>query len=117
MISLNWIKCGNDSWCSLNVVNLNNMHFNSLEGVYIIWHAGVNPKVVRVGQGDIKDRLFKHREDEEVQKYSNLGLFVTWARTSVVERDGIERYLGETLKPLVGSKFPDALPIEVNFPW
>jgi hypothetical protein len=32
-------------------------------------------------------------------------------------RDGIERYLAETLKPKVGEAFPQAPPIAVNLPW
>ena len=32
-------------------------------------------------------------------------------------RDGIERYLGEYLKPKVGTNFPEAVPIPIQLPW
>lgn len=56
--------------------------------------------------------------------YSPEGLFVTWARIHPSERDGVERYLAETLRPLVGTRHPNAAPIyvveppiPVNLPW
>jgi len=88
-----------------------------MEGVYIIWHAGPNPATVRVGQGVIKDRLSFHRNDPEILAYKNFGLFATWASVSNENCDGVERYLAESLKPKVGTQFPDVYPIEVNLPW
>jgi len=116
-LTLEWIKCEGDTWCSLLTVNLAHSHFDQLEGVYIIWHAGQNPATVRIGQGVIRDRLSAHRQDPEILRYSQYGLYVTWA--SVVEsyRDGVEKYLGEALNPLVGTRLPDASRIEVNSPW
>jgi hypothetical protein len=35
----------------------------------------------------------------------------------LVYRNGVERYLANTLRPIVGSAFPDVPPIEVNLPW
>lgn len=116
MLELNWTKCERNSWCGLITLNLSHRHFDNLEGVYIIWHGGNNPKTVRVGQGEIRDRLGKHREDNEILAYNNYGLFVTWARVVKEHRDGVERYLAERLKPLIGSTFPNVTPIGVNLP-
>jgi len=88
-----------------------------MEGVYIIWHGGQDPATVRVGQGFISDRIKAHREDPDILAYKEYTLFVTWARVEKNYRDGIERYLTETLNPKVGSHFPDVYPIEVNPPW
>lgn len=117
MISLNWIKCQGSNWCKLSTVNLQHKHFSNLSGVYIIWHGGSSPRVVRVGQGIIKDRLVQHRTGPLVQQYANQELFVTWARVSNQSSDGVEGFLAENLKPLVGSNFPNVVPIEVNLPW
>src|SRR5437867_12060421 len=110
-LQVDWIKCAGGGWCPLLTVDLNDAHFDNFEGVYIIWHGGQNPWTVRVGQGLIRDRLAAHRQDEQILEYSHLGLFVTWARVSVANRDGVERYLAEVLQPKIGSRFPDALPI------
>lgn len=115
MTSLVWVKAKSGDWLSLNTFNLDGV--NTTMGVYIIWHGGNEPKVVRVGQGDIADRLACHREDSEVQAYAHLGLMVTWAAVSAREADGIERYLADEWKPLVGDRWPAANPIRVNSPF
>jgi hypothetical protein len=35
-------------------------------GVYVIWHEGNPSRVVRVGHGEIRERLHYHQEDPEV---------------------------------------------------
>lgn len=72
-----WNKCQGEAWCSLNKVNLSNEHFDGMDGVYIIWHGGPTPRVVRVGQGVIRDRFATHRQDEEIQTYADLTLYVS----------------------------------------
>jgi len=116
-MNVEWNKCKGNEWCPLNTVDLEHSHFEGLEGVYIIWHAGANPATVRVGQGVIRDRLAAHRKDEDIQAYSNLGLYATWASVAVTYRDGVEAFLAEHLNPKVGDRFPDREPIEVNLPW
>ena len=116
MTYLNWVKCGDGAnWCPLETVTLDEVNAS---GVYIIWHEGNPGRVVRVGQGDIKDRLCKHRKDKDVLAYKSSGILrVTWASVPLFQRDGVERYLANTWSPLVGDVFPDALPIAVNSPW
>lgn len=116
-LSLNWIKCQGDVWCNLMTVNLSHVHFRGLEGVYIIWHGGQNPRVVYVGQGAIADRLAAHREELTNTQYSSLGLFVTWASVDPAYRDGVERILADRLPPLRGERHPSAVPVSVNLPW
>ena len=113
MLQLDWIKCNNgNSWCPLTGVDLSSVSTN---GVYIIWHSGNPSRVVRVGQGDIANRLSAHRNDPAITQYP--GLWVTWAAVPAAQRDGVERYLGDTWRPLVGDAFPNAHPIAVNSPW
>ena len=116
-MQMNWIKCQGNVWCNLHTVDLNHSHFNNLEGVYIIWHGGSNPKTVYVGQGNIRERLTQHRSNAQIQLYSGLGLFVTWASVSSLHRDGVERFLADNLHPLVGHVYPTAMPIQVIIPW
>jgi hypothetical protein len=114
---LEWIKCNGQQWCDFMNLNLDHPHFNNLGGVYIIWHGGPTPHVVRVGQGIIKDRLRAHQSDQEIIKYQNNSLYVTWAEVPLVYRDGVERHLAEKWGPLVGARFPEVPSIEVNSPW
>jgi hypothetical protein len=112
-----WNTCGNDNhWCSLQSLDLDSI--GDVGGVYIIWHEGNPGRVVRVGQGDIGDRLGKHRNDSKVTQYAKHGtLRVTWASVPLNQRDGVEKYLADTWRPLVGDAFPNVLPIAVNSPW
>ena len=116
-MNVEWIKCKGDKWCTLATVNLQDRHFDGLEGVYIIWHGGSNPATVRAGQGVIRDRLATHRNDREVQAFSHLNLLVTWASVESAYRDGVEAFLADQLNPKVGERFPNRTPIEVNLPW
>lgn len=112
-----WIKCTGDSWCKLNTVNLDHEHFDGVGGVYVIWRNGHQGAYVRVGQGEIRNRLAVHRQDKEVQSHGASGtLYVTWARVGAGDRDGVERYLYDRLNPLVGERAPDVDPVEVNLP-
>lgn len=109
---LDWNSCEGNVWCPLSNLNLQHPHFSDAEGVYVIWSGN---RVVRVGQGVISDRLSAHRNDPAVTRYADLR--ATWAKVAGVYRDGVERFLGDALKPLVGDAFPAAVPIPVNFPW
>jgi hypothetical protein len=116
-MALEWIKCEGNQWCNFNNVNLSHSHFIELGGVYIIWHGGQSPWTVYVGQGLIAERLAAHRQEKEILQYSPLGLFVTWAKASVTDRDGIELFLAQKLQPRVGHRYPSVNPIPVNLPW
>ena len=112
-MQLSWQNCQGDVWCSFMAVDLSHSHFDEMEGVYIIWQH--NGPVVRVGQGIIKDRIADHRTTQAITKYESLR--VTWAPVSTLYRDGVERYLANTLEPKIGDTFPDENPITVNLPW
>ena len=115
MLNLNWRKCNGDVWCSLKNLDLSKV---PEQGVYVIWHGGDSPHVVRVGQGDIDRRLLAHRTDPDILSYAKYGgLYVTWAPVPAHQRDGVERHLRDKWNPLVGDAFPDAQPIAVNSPF
>ena len=111
---LNWIKCQDNKPCDFRTVRLDGVN---TQGIYVIWYRGNPGRVVRIGQGDIAERLVAHRQDEDILAYQNRRLYVTWAAVDRRDRDGIEKYLADTFPPLVGERFPQADPIEVNAPW
>lgn len=117
MKTLNWKKRQDGKWFKLTDVNLVDPHFIDLEGVYIIWYEGTNQIVVRVGQGEIKERISDHQTDPRIMTYKSHGLYVTWAMVPPLYRNGIERYLFEKLKPIVGFRYPNVPAIQVNLPW
>ena len=116
MAIVSWVKSVVDSWLPLETVDLTNV---SATGVYVIWHGSSSsfiPWTVRVGQGDIADRLTDHRSNPLVTQYRQRGLLmVTWAEVpKKADRDGIERFLANHYGPLVGDAWPDVNPIPVN---
>jgi hypothetical protein len=116
MTTLTWIKSTQNEW--LYFLSFSNLSEIRTYGVYVIWHGGQTPRVVYVGQGDICSRLTAHRNDPAITAYTASGpLFVTWAAVSAAEQDGVERFLADQLRPLVGDRHPFAVPIPVNLPW
>lgn len=115
-LQVTWIRNTENTWCGLHAVNLAHNHLNNVSGVYLIWHAGPTPRYVRVGQGNIRDRLTHHRTDTAINAYRNLGLLVTWASVPDNHLDGVEAYLANQCNPLVGERFPNVVPISVNLP-
>jgi hypothetical protein len=116
MISVHWYKCGsNNHYCRLETLDLSTVRET---GVYIIWHTGNPGRVVRIGQGDVADRLGVHRRDAWVLAYKRYGeLCVTWAALPAYQIDGVERYLANQWPPLIGDAFPDVAPLAVNPPF
>jgi len=114
MINLQWIKCTDNVWCDLMALNLESI--GNISGVYVIWHGGQNPTWVRIGSGNIGERLSAHRNDPQITSFSPHGLLVTWAAVPAFQQLGVEAYLAAQCNPLVGERFPDRTPIEVNIP-
>jgi len=116
-LALHWHRCKGDVWGGLSRVDLAHPHFTDREGVYVIWSSN-GGRCVRVGQGNIRKRLTEHRADPEIALHRPVRgeLLVTWADVDSWHRNGVERFLGEELSPLVGNRFPDAPRIEVNLP-
>jgi len=113
-MSVNWVLCEGSVWCNFFTVNLSNSHFHNLEGVYVIWCD--DGPCLRVGQGDIRDRLGAHRIHPDFRAYKDHNVLVTWASVEAVHRDGVELYLAQELQPVMGQRFPEVTPIPVNLP-
>ena len=119
VMAIRWIKCQGEVWCKLRTVDLSHSHFDNRGGIYVIWHGGLAPATVYVGQASsFRDRLGHHRRDPAIQSYQHYDLYVTWASVDPMYRNGIERYVGEALNPIIGKNFPTATEaIRVNLPW
>lgn len=119
--TLHWGMCTpeNPHWCNFRTLQLSGL--DNLVGVYIIW-LEVDPlEVVYVGQGNISERIAEHRRNEHIKQVMDeidAALRVTWAEVPKAMLNGIERYLGELLEPLVSKEFPkEDHPIRVNLPF
>lgn len=116
-INVDWTKCGQgESWCDFRFVSLTAVR--SGEGVYIVWNEDQNGRryTVYVGQGEIRDRIAAHRQDPRFDSVQSA--FVTWVYIANEEtRLGVERYLGNVLRPSIGKVWPAVTPIQVNLPW
>lgn len=110
-LTITWGKCGDDNhWCDFLRLTLDNV--NGKNGVYIIWS---NKSIVRIGSGDIGDRITKHRKDKEITTFKDLK--VTWAIVHADKMEAVEKFLANTYETKVGDRFPDKEPLSVNLPW
>ncbi len=111
-----WVQCAHNDWCPLNTVKLSHVHFDTMEGVYIIWHGGKDPAVVAVGQGFIRDELAAAKTDASIQAFSSDGLFATWTPIAPRYRDGVLAYLAEHYNPKVSRPVTATEQVAVELP-
>ena len=105
-IELTWSKCEGDVWCPFLNLNLESVG-EETEGVYVIWHVGDGvtfARVVRLGKGNIANRIEKHRRNPDITEYAEYGeLLVTWAEVHQdLLQTTVEAYLAYVYRPLVG---------------
>lgn len=117
-IQVEWSECGHGgAWCNLQTIDLHspslfNDNGSHANGVYIIW-SPISRRVVRVGSGDLIERISEHQETFRTSPY----LKVTFAGIddeNIMLR--IERYLGYVYNPEIGERFPAGEPVAVNLP-
>ena len=112
-----WIKYADGKWCNLETLNLEQEHFDGMQGVYVIWKGKDNRQVIYVGRGTIKDRLYKHRNDPRITKFGISKLYVTWASVHYGYQQGVEYFLASVLTPDIGEHYSITPPIPVNLPF
>ncbi|MDE2140847.1 MAG: type II/IV secretion system protein [Elusimicrobia bacterium] len=115
-LRIHWNQVQGGAWADFFAVNLDDPHFNELEGVYVAWQGGAQPAVIAVGQGPVREGLKELRAAPALSLYRNSSLFATWAKIEKVARPGVLRYLIEALKPKVAPAAPSTPTIEVNLP-
>lgn len=111
-----WNRCDGDVWGELYAVNLDDPHFDKLEGVYMVWLGGNKPAAICAGSGLIREKLAERRATPELMALRDKSLLVTWAKVDAIACKGVERWLLENLRPKVPNRIPDSLPVEVNLP-
>lgn len=121
MSELIWVKSLENNWLDLARIDLQAMLRNPArpQGIYIIWHGGADPKIVRIGTGDIINKLIAHRDNPQITRYKKNGpLMVTWAVQPDPRRQaGIAKYLTEQFYPLVRDVPLDIPAIAVRSPF
>ncbi len=115
-LKVHWNRVQGGAWAEFFAVNLDDPHFEGLEGVYVVWRGGASPAAVAVGEGALRENLKARRAEPGVASQRGATLFVTWAKVEAVARPGVTRYLLEALKPQFGPAAPAAAPVEVNLP-
>jgi hypothetical protein len=112
MHPVTWIKnTQNNDWFDFLRLNLDAPYFLGKRGVYVIWYSSPSiAKVVRLGSGNIAERLKNHRLNSEITKFSSLGqLKVSWIIVNEQSILGVEKYLAREYSPLVGDRSPEAV--------
>ena len=74
-------------------------------GIYVAWHAGVRPRWIYVARAaDLAASFHALADNQAVMAYDiNGGVYVTWSRIREEFRDGVVRYLTDSLRPLVAN--------------
>lgn len=117
-LMLQWNKCEGGQWCKLYGLDLEDEHFQFMAGVYIIWKDAAGREILRVGQGNIQERLYNHQWEDDIMAEDRQHIYVTWAGLDAVNRDGVLRFLLDVLKPkITDAKQPFERPVVVNLPW
>jgi hypothetical protein len=117
-VCVEWHKDGAGTWWTLAEANLEDEYFDALEGVYIIWYEDQKQVTLRVGRGHIRDCIVSERNNQDMWRHAQLHeIFVTWAEVGRAYLDNVARYIAETVKPNLESRYQDVEPSVVNLPW
>ena len=119
-LTLNWQHLDDkNEYLRLKDVLLDTPYFDCLSGVYIIWCQDVARPTVYAGQAQdlIRDRLYARRNDLQIREHAAIHtLYVAFAEAATDDIDGIERFLHDSLNPLVRDRAPNSDSIPVNLP-
>ncbi|RPI75532.1 MAG: hypothetical protein EHM47_02400 [Ignavibacteriales bacterium] len=114
-MNVEWIKCIMQSRCRLDLINLDNTHFDSLTGVYLIWQGKDKRNVIKIGSGAIRECLTNMKKNTEVQKFAP-DLFVTWASVPLKSLNGVEAFLNNEFHPRLSGSLNAPDLININLP-
>ena len=120
-LTLNWQHLDDtNEYLRLKDVLLDTPYFDCLSGVYIIWCQDESRAItVYAGQAKqdlIRDRLYARRNDLQIREHAaKHTLYVAFA-AATDDIDGIERFLHDSLNPLVRDRAPNSDSIPVNLP-
>jgi type II secretory ATPase GspE/PulE/Tfp pilus assembly ATPase PilB-like protein len=115
-LKVHWNRAQGGAWAEFFALNLDDPHFEGLEGVYVVWRGGAQPAAIAVGEGPLRESMKTRRAEPAMAAHRGSTLFVTWARVEKPARPGVTRYLLDALKPQLPSQAPGAPAVEVNLP-
>jgi hypothetical protein len=103
-----WVKTAQGHYNRLAFIEPEELGLSGTGGVYVVWHAGVRSGWVYADKSNNLARALDDiMDNEDVMYYDNQGgLYVTWAMVREKHRDGVLRYLIDTMKPLVNTRRP-----------
>ncbi len=119
MIIIDWYRCKGNVWCQLNRVDQHHKNLEGVEGIYIVWYGFIEDKnIVKIGSGNITNKITELQKDIAIQAFNNFGLFITWAEAPKGKFNSIVAFLNQTLKPKIPEASPKVLTVaKVNYPW
>ena len=110
-----WNRYGN-AWAEFFAVDLDDPHFDGLEGVLVVWQGGAQPAAIAVAHGPLRETLAALRADAAMAAYRGQTLLAAWAKIDKISGPGVARFLVENLKPRIARPSSAAPAIEVNLP-
>ncbi|HEX9568157.1 MAG TPA: hypothetical protein VF987_00630 [Rhodospirillales bacterium] len=98
-----WVKSAKNRYFKFLNLEPDEMGLENISAVYVLWHQGVRPQWVYVGQTDDLGRTLQElRRDDEIVDYDKRGgLFVTWSMIKPEFQPGVVRYLYQVMQPVV----------------
>lgn len=116
-LQVRWVRGTDGNFLDLLRLNLQSSYFLRHQyGVFIVWSAGVTQApVITVGQGDIRDRLAALKKHPVVSRFAESGqLKVSWIIINEKYFDGVEAFLYDYYKPIMGERKRDISSIPVD---
>ena len=85
------------------LIKINKKTLKGQSGVYVIWHAGTEPKWVYSGHTNDLAAAFENAiADKKIMNYENQGgLYASWSLIRKEYQPGVVRYMIEKLNPLI----------------
>ena len=116
-----WIRSPKNKFYNFLNLEPEEVGLKGVSGVYVIWHGGLRPEWIYIGQTDDLAQAFENlRGNDEVMEFQGHGsLFVTWSEIRQEFQAGVVQYLNNILKPIVANPEPpdkDETPIAVYPP-
>jgi hypothetical protein len=119
-----WIRNERGAFHRLLELETDSMGLSGVGGVYVVWHGGVRPEWVYIGESTSLARAITNAQDNnEIAGYDINGhLFVTWAPIVEGLRKGAVLDLTQRMRPVVANPMApseataDIQPVPLIFP-
>jgi hypothetical protein len=98
-----WVKLAGGRFHRFILLDAEKAGLAGIGGIYAIWHGGLRPEWVSIGKSDDLAAAFRDLAgNEDIRNYNvRGGLFVSWALIREEFRNGVLRFLNDSMKPLV----------------